>query len=58
MEKENEEIIMEEIKFIDEESYQKFKKDICKINDYFTYQELKNFIAIFIATPKKSYKKI
>ena len=43
---------------IDEKIYQQIKKDMCKNDDCFTYQELKNFIAIFIATPKESYKKI
>lgn len=27
--------------FIDEESYQQFKKDMCKTDDYFTIEEWK-----------------
>lgn len=44
--------------FIDEESYQQIKKDLCKKDDYFSMEQLEKIIAIFIATPKKSYKKI
>ena len=30
--------------FIVEESYQQFKKDICKTNDYFTIEEWKELV--------------
>ena len=43
--------------FIDEESYQQIKREMCKYNDYFSIEELMHFNAIFNATPKKNYKK-
>ena len=38
---ENEEMIIKKIGFINEKSYQQFKKDMCKTNDYFTIGEWK-----------------
>lgn len=33
-------VVVDEVVYIDETSYQQFKKDMCKTDDYFSYQEL------------------
>ena len=42
---------------IDEKSYQRIKKKMCKTDDYFSVDELIHFNAIFNATPRENYKK-
>ena len=41
-----ENVVLKETMFIDEESYQQIKKNMCKKDDYFTKKELENFSVI------------
>lgn len=56
MNKENEEIIVKDTKFIDEESYQKLKKDMCKTSDYFNIKETKILMQFLMQRQRKVIK--
>ena len=36
--------VVKEVTFIKEKSYQQFKKDMCKTNDYFTLEEWEKLV--------------
>ena len=37
-------VLMNEVIYIDEESYQKLKKEMCKSEDYFYLDEIKKYV--------------
>lgn len=55
MKKENEEIMVE-IKLIDEDKYQQFKKNMRKTNDYFTVKEWKILMQFLMQRQNKTIK--
>ena len=45
-------VVVDETIYIDEESYQKLKKDICKSDDYFNANYLTTFLTTFYKDKK------